>query len=1013
MKNEELRMKNFGGTIAAALVGFLAFTAGAECTFENPDVTLAFDEAGRISSLREKASGRELVAAASPMVAVTLKDGRELLPVSFAADGGLLRYGFDGGRATIAVEPFEGGWTFTVRELTVKDAAKLQFARVMPSSRKWLGLYVNGMSDEKSAVVLRAYEVTTEMYANGSMGLKSYASRSGVTYHEDDLGLRLVGEMPERGFVGLRGGLAAGPRDRMPRMLRGMTLAAGIPHTLYGGAWSLGSDGVRRSYLFADLAASAADDWIDLARRAGFGTIHFHMWWQWLGHYFPRKEFFPGGFDEMKSVVDKVHAAGMTAGIHTLSGSIDPEFDPWVRPVPRKDLLSVVSYTLAKDLGTDDAELVVNELPSDHHDLVYTYFSSGNTLRIGDELIDYTGVSREKPYRFTGLKRGAFGTRPASHPSGARCDYLRQRYLAFYPDPDTPLVHELAFCISNAYTRGGFDQIYLDGSEGSGTRYATDATRRTLFSAVDQSRGPVLVEASCQGPHNWWFHSRFGARDIPYLGAKRFHDRHIRDVRENGMMANFLSPQLGWWSPRAPADGMRGHFVDEMEYFIGKNAGWDAPAAVLGADVTKGPLHWGQQRMMTVCGWYERPRMAGVFRPEVRAALRRERAEFRLRQGPDGVWRIRPTEELTHRVADAASGSWRFRRGEKSPAAVRVAALHTPADADYETAETIVRGADLGKFAATERTVRSFPFAHPYRDLHGKPGIGLKVKGDGSGALLNVQLCGAREYGQSLSEHYIRLDFTGWRYFSFLERERDSRLADDHDWPYDTTDRVCGTLLDLGHLASVDFWLNDIPSGGKAEVEISDLRILDERPLPLAHGVLTVNGVRHALPFALAAGDTAELEDGFWTHYDSFGEPLERTAAEPVELAAGCNELSFEGGRAEVTLFPLGAESPAFVPELTAAMRKAMDYEACAPAFYAPAKGFKSVPPVAIRPNETAALRIRFSGKLGNRRATLKNASGERREVELPCTTEPLSGTWTLTLDDPSAEAKLDLVKLY
>ena len=101
------------------------------------------------------------------------------------------------------------------------------------------------------------------------------------------------------------------------------------------------------------------------------------------------------------------------------------------------------------------------------------------------------------------------------------------------------------------------------------------------------------------------------------------------------------------------------------------------------------------------------------------------------------------------------------------------------------------------------------------------------------------------------------------------------------------------------------------------------------------------------------------------------------------------------------------------MPELTAAMRKAMDYEACAPAFYAPAKGFKTIPPVAIRPNETAALRIRFSGKLGNRRATLKSASGERREVELPCTTEPLSGTWTLTLDDPSAEAKLDLVKLY
>ena len=157
--------------------------------------------------------------------------------------------------------------------------------------------------------------------------------------------------------------------------------------------------------------------------------------------------------------------------------------------------------TLAKPFNAGDTVLYVNERPADDHACDWGY-CKGNALKIGHELLQYTGLSREKPYRFTGLKRGAFGTRPASHPSGARCDYLRQRYLAFYPDPDTPLVHELASCISNAYTRGGFDQIYLDGSEGSGTRYATDATRRTLFSAVDQSRGPVLVEASCQGPHN-------------------------------------------------------------------------------------------------------------------------------------------------------------------------------------------------------------------------------------------------------------------------------------------------------------------------------------------------------------------------------------------------------------------------------------------------------------------------------------------------------------------------------
>lgn len=522
------------------------------------------------------------------------------------------------------------------------------------------------------------------------------------------------------------------------------------------------------------------------------------------------------------------------------------------------------------------------------------------------------------------------------------------------------------------------------------------------------------MESSCQGPHNWWFHCRFGARDIPYLGAKRFHDRHIRNVLNEGVRANFLAPQLGWWSPRLPADGLRGHFTDEIEYFAGKNAGWDAASSILGVDVTKGALPFGQLRQMTILGWYERPRLAGAFRPEVTAALRQERAEFRLRQGSDGVWRIRPIDVTTHRVSDAMSAEWLLDRPVAGEAMVRVEALYAPDDTEWEKGETLVRGEDFGVFTATSITNRSVAFAGPhYRNLNGKTGFGLKVKGDGSGALLNIQFCGAPQYGRSLSEHYVRLDFTGWRYFSFLERERDSASADDQIWPYDTTDRVCGTLLDIAHLASVDFWLNDIPLGKATTVEISDVRLLSERKKTLHNASLMVNGKNYPLPFDLVSGEYAELESDAWIRFSADGMALERCPAGSLRLSAGSNAVAFSGGRAEVSFFALGKPEPALVSQMTDEMRRGMSYEANEPVRYAPRKGFEEDLAISVRPGESAVLRLSYSGVLANPNGVLTDDNGERIDVRLPCRTQGLKGSWRLHLNDPNADVILNVVKEY
>ena len=63
----------------------------------------------------------------------------------------------------------------------------------------------------------------------------------------------------------------------------------------------------------------------------------------------------------------------------------------------------------------------------------------------------------------------------------------------------------------------------------------------------------------------------------------------------------------------------------------------------------------------------------------------------------------------------------------------------------------------VGAWASASREFR------PYKRINRNRVVAFWVKGDGSGALLNVQVMTPREYGLCYSEHYVKMDFTDWR----------------------------------------------------------------------------------------------------------------------------------------------------------------------------------------------------------------------------------------------------------
>ena len=110
--------------------------------------------------------------------------------------------------------------------------------------------------------------------------------------------------------------------------------------------------------------------------------------------------------------------------------------------------------------------------------------------------------------------------------------------------------------------------------------------------------------------------------------------------------------------------------------------------------------------------------------------------------------------------------------------------------------------------------------------------LGLWVKGDGSGALLNVQIRSPREYHDCISDHYIDLDFTGWRYVEILLRERDAERLTDYVWPYGGggSHAIYRNAVDRAHISEVNLLLNEIPANGKVDILVSPIVSLDRPP---------------------------------------------------------------------------------------------------------------------------------------------------------------------------------------
>lgn len=768
------------------------------------------------------------------------------------------------------------------------------------------------------------------------------------------------------GLVGSRVALVAAPMGGMLPALRAMLEAASeLPVCKVAGPWAHEVPFNHGSYLFnfGSLTETNVEDWIAMTRSLGFTQIDNHGGGEFFrfGDMELNRQKWPEGWEAWRRIVARLHAGGVDSIFHTYAFFIDKR-SRYVTPVPDPRLDAFRTFTLAEPLTPDATEIVVQESTAGMTTITGFFEHNSVVLHLGEELVTFGGVSPQAPWRFTGVKRGALGTRAASHERGARARHLKECFGLFVPNPESSLFEEIAANHAEVVNRCGFDGLYLDAIDGSSILRGSDAcwywANKFVVEIQKRLARPVGMEMSAMWHQFWQYRTRWQAWDYPQRGHERFLDLHAESVG-GGLL---LPRHLGWWNFQVfNPPQIEPTYPEVMENVGAKLIGWDAGISLTGGvdreALRRVPLYRRATEVLRAC---EGLRHAGVFDEAVKKRLQASGEEFGLYRDASGRERFRPRQSQGHVVAMAEpwTRSWQvtnrfagqpmqFRlealmaaggttnladpanvlgglaeasgRAWKRTAATGVAVEYAPwtsaaapGEGESGVSLTATNEGRVPQRAAWTRAERSFD---PVLNLGDAQGLAMEVEGDGSGAWLAIRMESPRHLAfGAVADRYLPLDFVGRRVVTLVETE--SRRWNDFDWGDGKgLYNLYRETIDFKAVEAVSLWLQNLPPGRASRVVLHQVRAVPLRSAAVRNPVVVVDGARLEFPVELTSGSWIEAKgpdacEVFGPKGESQGRIVPR-GDWPVWRGAATLQLEVASAagpapRAKVTVFSFG-----------------------------------------------------------------------------------------------------------
>ncbi len=336
-------------------------------------------------------------------------------------------------------------------------------------------------------------------------------------------------------------------------------------------------------YWTSDINLGNIDQHLKYAKMAGFrGMLLYHPCfiesnsYEKLGNYEWRKSTYPNGKADLVKVLDKIKEAGITPGFHFLHSHIGLQ-SRYVTPVADHRLNLVKMFTLAKPLGMDDTVIYVEQNPEGT-----TMAEGSRVLKIGTELVSYTGYTTEPPFVFTGCSRGTYRTNVCSQAFGlifGVLDVSEFGAISVYIDQNTSLQDEIAEKIADIYN-AGFRFIYYDGSEGVNTPSGFHVPNAQYRVYKRLKPAPLFAEGAAKAHFSWHMLSGGNAFDIFSPETIKEQTRRWPCEEAQRMRNDFTRINFGWLGYRVPNKNTIGTQPDMLEYVTSRAAAWDCPVSM-------------------------------------------------------------------------------------------------------------------------------------------------------------------------------------------------------------------------------------------------------------------------------------------------------------------------------------------------------------------------------------------------------------------------------------------------
>ena len=418
-------------------------------------------------------------------------------------------------------------------------------------------------------------------------------------------------------------------------------------------------------YWTSDINPANVDAHIALAKRGGFRMmlIYYPAMTKARGGYKQLGDYdwnsaYPNGVEDLKLVLGKLRAAGITPGFHTLQTHIGCE-SRYVTPVADPRLNLTRRFTLAKPIAADgepgEVEVLENPVDAPRH-------ANVRVLKFGGELFTYEAYTDKPPFRFTGIRRGYWKTRATAHPRGeigGVLDVSEYGAVSCYIDQRTDLQDEIAEKIAKIYD-AGMRFCYFDGSEGVDPPCGINVARAQLRVVSRFAKPPLFTEGAAKSHFGW--HLQAGANAFDVFPPEIFKKMIVRFPQDEApiMRKDFTRLDFGWWSLCLPGQNVKlkdrlpyescksiGTQPDMWEFGTSRAAAWNCPATVM-LSPNHAEKHPRIADLLEVMRRWEDVRAGKLLdkKPEWREALKSPTQEHHLYLNGDGKYELHEIEML-------------------------------------------------------------------------------------------------------------------------------------------------------------------------------------------------------------------------------------------------------------------------------------------------------------------------------------------------------------------------------